>query len=105
MKTWVVLLMFIQIGYSIRFEFYQLDDLIAIANNETYLADHVNKSRNNRRNLNDATSQERKSIEDDDQNKKKGRIFNNQQDSGAGATNLYEWSTHALLIHIIDMIF
>ena len=44
MKTWDVLLMFIQIGYSIRFEFYQLDDLIAIANNETYLAGHENET-------------------------------------------------------------
>ena len=57
MKTWAVLLLFIKIGVSIRFEFYGLDDLIAIANNETDLADNENESQNNSENLNDRSGQ------------------------------------------------
>ena len=53
-KTWAVLQIFIQIGFSIRFEFYEVDDLIAIANNETYLADHEKEPQNTSENLNDA---------------------------------------------------
>ena len=55
MKTWAVLLIFTHIGFSIRLEFYELDDLIAIANNGIDLPDNENKSQNNSENLNDAT--------------------------------------------------
>ena len=53
MKTWAVLLIFIQIGFSIRFEFYELDELIAIANNGIDVADHENESQNTSENMND----------------------------------------------------
>ena len=53
MKTWAVLLIFTQLGFSIRFEFYELDELIAIANNGIDVADHENESQNTSENMND----------------------------------------------------
>ena len=45
----------IQIGFSIRFEFYELDNLIAIANNGLDLPDNENETQNNSEHLNDVT--------------------------------------------------
>ena len=55
MKTWAVFLIFTQIGFSTRFEFYELDNLISLANNETHVAERENEPQNTSENLNDAT--------------------------------------------------
>ena len=65
MKTWFVLLLFLQIGLSIRFEFYQLEKLIAFADNGTDLAGHVNETQNNGENVNDDSSQREEKKEEE----------------------------------------
>ena len=110
MKNWVVLLIFIQIGYSIRFEFYQLDNLIAIANNETYLGDHENESQNNSETLNDATDQAKEGENEETVLKMMTRIKRKAEFSSTSKIQKQELHTDmsgapiALLFDNIDMI-
>ena len=53
MKTWAVLPIFIQTGFSFRFEYYEIDNRIAISNNGIDLTDNENENEN----LIDATGQ------------------------------------------------
>ena len=57
MKTWAVLPIFIQTGFSFRFEYYEIDNRIAISNNGIDLTDNEIESQDNSENLIDATGQ------------------------------------------------
>ena len=109
MKTWAVLLILIQIGFSIRFEFYELDDLIAIANNETYLADHEKEPQNTSEHLHDATGQPKEEENEENVLKMMTRIKRKAGYSIPSKTVKQELPMDmsgtpiALFFHIIDM--
>jgi hypothetical protein len=110
MKTWAILLLFIQIGFSIRFEFYELDDLIAIANNGVDMADHKNKTQSNSENLNDPSGVTKEGENEEKVLKMMTRIkrkagFSIPSKSPKQELNMgMVGAPTALLFHIIDLI-